>query len=390
VGRTAAALVLVASAGAIVAGALVVGRDDAPSTPPRAAATTTTTLAACDAPLSDAPTTQPWTAGTNGEIAGFSPGGELFFEPQADIDRDLDAAAAAGVRWLRVDLDWSYLEPEPGQFDWCRADRVIAAARARGLDVLAVPAFAPKWASRPDAGDGFHRAPRDPAEYAAFVTAAVQRYAPAGVHAWEIWNEPNVSAFWKPAPNVEDYVAVLQAAYTAIKDADPHATVLTGGLAPAADGHDSNGATMSIATFLAGLYEAGAHGSFDGIAVHPYSVPAHPMQPHDWNPFSHLTEYHDLMAEHGDGDKPLWLTEFGAPTGYSEIAVHDDVQGDFAAEAFNAMHDWPWVGPLFWYAIRDLGEDPFDSGENWGLLRHNFDPKPGYRAFQALMAEPAP
>jgi len=378
--------VLLVAAGVVVIVAASYHHDPTPEV-----ASTTTLLGTCktteaDSHLIARPGPPPWKVATVGAGAGFSPGGEIFFEPFTDAEKELDAARDTGARWLRLDLDWSYLEPAAGSFDWCRADKVIQAARGRGFDVLLVPGFAPKWASDPAAGDGFHRAPRDPAEYAAFVTAAVRRYTYIGVHTWEIWNEPNVSAFWKPAPDVEQYVAVLRAGYAAIKAADPTATVLTGGLAPAAD--RSDGTTIAILTFLRGLYDDGAAGSFDAIAVHPYSVPGHPMEDHDWNPFVHLPDYHDLMVDHGDGAKSIWLTEFGAPTGFSALAVHDDVQGEFADEAFHATAAWPWAGPLFWYAIRDLGEDRFDSSQNWGLLRRNFDAKPGYAEFRALMLSP--
>jgi hypothetical protein len=383
---------LLVAAGLAVVGRATDSRPAALSSTAASAPATTTTVATGGCRTDDATAAAPpvpggtaaWKQGTTGASAGFSPGGELFFAPIADARREIDTAAATGARWLRLDLDWSYLEPARGQFDWCRADPLISAARADGLDVLLVPGFAPDWASDPAGGDEFHRAPADPADYAAFVTAAVHRYQPLGVEAWEIWNEPNVSAFWKPAPDVEAYVAVLRAGYDAIKAVDPAATVITGGLAPAADKAD--GSTIAIDTFLRDLYDDGGAGSFDAFGVHPYSVPARPLEAHDWNPFSHLAEYHEVMASHGDGAKQIWMTEFGAPTGFASIAVHDDVQGEFADDAFHARAAWPWAGPLFWYAIRDLGDDEFASGDNWGLVRRNFDPKPAYAEFRLLMA----
>ena len=71
-------------------------------------------------------------------------------------------------------------------------------------------------------------APADPGPFAQFAGAAAARYAPLGVHDWEIWNEPN-GAFWLPAPNPAAYVAWLRV-MPAIKAADPEATVISGGL----------------------------------------------------------------------------------------------------------------------------------------------------------------
>jgi hypothetical protein len=324
-----------------------------------------------------------WQAGTVGEVAGISPGGEIAYDPVAEIETQLDAIASSGARWIRIDVSWTAVEKTEGRFDWCRTDRMVLGARARGLDVLAVPAYAPAWAS---GLDELHGAPADPADFGRFVAAAARRYVPAGVVAWEIWNEPNVASFWKPAPDPEAYVAVLRAGAAAVREVAADATVLTGGLAPAADRED--GSSIAIDTFIEGMYAAGAAGSFDAVAIHPYSVPARPLEAHDWNPFTNLPRYHELLAAHGDGAVPIWLTEFGAPTGSGDPSVHEDIQSDFVEEAFGAVAEWPWAGPLLWYSLRDLGEDAFDVGQNWGLLRNDFEPKPAYGVFQALMGEP--
>jgi hypothetical protein len=45
------------------------------------------------------------------------------------------------------------------------------------------------------------------------------------VRVWEIWNEPDLSSFWSGA--VEDYVALLAAAYRGAKRADPECLVVS-------------------------------------------------------------------------------------------------------------------------------------------------------------------
>ena len=79
-----------------------------------------------------------------------------------------------------------------------------------------------------------------------------RHYAPMGVHDWEIWNEQNRASFWLPKADPPTYTRMLKLAYPAIKQVDPHATVISGGLSPAGD----NGHDMAPQTFLDAIYRA--------------------------------------------------------------------------------------------------------------------------------------
>src|SRR5207247_681635 len=148
-----------------------------------------------------------------------------------------------GMTWVRADFFWPAIEYQRGQFAWGATDTFVRAAVARGLRVLAMPDYTPAWAR---SGPTDKYPPNDPNDYAAFVQAAAQRYAPMGVHAWEIWNEPNNAMFWAPRADPGAYTALLELAGSAIKRADASATVVSGGLSPAVD----NGYNMAPLTFL--------------------------------------------------------------------------------------------------------------------------------------------
>src|SRR5213078_1960174 len=108
---------------------------------------------------------------TVGAHSGFAAGGwMLLWGTDAELARDLDAIAATGAKWVRFDFDWASAEPSPGQFNWGPIDRVVTAVRARGLEVLATPAYTPGWA-RPT-GTTDKTPPTDLATYATFVGAA--------------------------------------------------------------------------------------------------------------------------------------------------------------------------------------------------------------------------
>jgi hypothetical protein len=208
-------------------------------------------------------------------LTGFSPGSGLIWESDADLVRDLDEMVAVGGQWLRIDVAWSSTEPQKGTFQWGPVDRVVNAASSRGIKIIGLLHLTPAWA-RAAGTDSAMYPPLNPAEFANIAKLATERYS-TKVKVWEIWNEPNIPVFWRPKPDVAAYTALLKPAYAAIKAADSGATVLSAGLSPAVDAPD--GSEVSPATYLTGVYQNGGKGSFDAVAVHPYSYPARPLDP---------------------------------------------------------------------------------------------------------------
>ena len=305
---------------------------------------------------------------------GFSPGHFVLDISPDELRTDLDLMVSSGVGWIRLDVDWSRIELDPGEYSWEQTDRLIRQARARGLDVLGLLANTPTWA-RPS-GTPDKTPPNDLADFGRFVADAVARYEPLGVFAWEIWNEPNVADFWSPVPDPVAYAELLTVAAHAIRSVDPDALVITGGLAPARDGESE----LSPSTFLATLYDEVPADTFDAVGVHPYSYPALPDAPHAWNLFARLPELHRLMSARGDREKQLWLTEYGAPTGQGSRAVSEADQADMIRGAVAQAQAWEWTGPLFIYSHRDRSDAVDYIEENFGLLRVNGDPKPSWAA----------
>lgn len=320
-----------------------------------------------------------------GPRSGFSPSSAILWGSDSEMARDFDQMAATGAEWVRLDFDWPSAEPQRGAFNWGPTDRVVNAARARGMKVIAAPVYTPAWA-RPGTGSTMYP-PADPRDFAAFVRAAVARYGER-VKVWEIWNEPNGTVHWLPRPDPTGYARLLVLAAAEIRAVDPTATILSAGLAPAFDAPD--GSQISQYTFLRRLYEAGAGGSFDAVGMHPYSFPARPMDPStsSWNSFYRLPLLYDVMVEHGDGAKKIWSTEFGAPTGLAPNAVSEAEQAAILTEAYNAITQWPWAGPMMWYSARDVIADPTIWDGNCGLVRYDFSAKPALSAFTQLMRPP--
>lgn len=316
------------------------------------------------------------------QMFGISPGGAIQNLDSTTLARDLDALQTAGSKWLRVDINWAQIQRGgPTSYDWANIDRVVQGAQSRGMSVLGVIVYTPGWA-RPS-GTSATYGP-DPATYAAFARKAVEHYSAMGVHTYEVWNEPNVPAFWTPSPNPAAYTRLLKAAYPAIKAADPGATVLTGGTAPA----PTDGTSFSPVEFLKRVYANGGQGYFDAVSHHPYSWPAAPGQAESWSAWYQMygtnPSLRSTMVDNGDGAKKIWATEFGAPTnGPSGSHVSEATQATMIAEAYTVWQTYSWGGPLFTYSGRDLGTST-DTRENFfGLMRYDFTKKPSFAAYQA-------
>ena len=343
-------------------------------------------------PASTAAAGDPGTALTSG--AGF--GARLAGEPAvgvnvhtarsdttpAELNSIYGQLAAAGVTWVRIDLGWDSFESAPGQLTASYvqiADAAVNAARAHGLQVLATLLNTPPWANGNQANNV---PPSDPADYAGIANWAAGHFA-GRVAAWEIWNEEDTAAFWNP-PNPAAYTALVQAAYPAIKRADPNAIVVLGGTS-----YNDTG-------YLAALYADGIEGSFDVLATHPYEGVADnpPATVDDGTEYTltHVAAVHALMVQHGDANVPIWFTEFGwadhanAPgTATWQLGVSAAQQGDYLIETLRwvAQHA-PYVTQVFWYEATNATDTDIQNA-NYGLLTAPLTPKTSYTLLQRYL-----
>src|SRR5713226_6130889 len=146
---------------------------------------------------------------TNPASIGISYGDTLSWDSTSVLSQTLDDAVALGATTIRVDLGWDDIQPNSARiYNWANFDRVVKAARSRNLTLLPILAYAPAWAW-PKGCTTPKCAPANPNAFASFAAVASRRYAPMGIHTWEIWNEPNIVAFWQPTPNVAQYVNLL-------------------------------------------------------------------------------------------------------------------------------------------------------------------------------------
>ena len=352
-------------------------------------ATTPTTSGGTTSPTTSGGTTTPTTNTRNAfgaDVFGVSTGGAIQNEDATTLGRDLDGIAGTRTRWVRVDINWAQIQGGgPSSYYWAAVDRVVQGATARGIKVLGTILYTPAWA-RPS-GTSASYGP-DPSQYAAFAATAARHYAAMGVHAYEIWNEPNNVAFWTPKPDPAAYTRMLKAAYAAIKGADAQATVVTGGTAP----EPSDGTQVAPVDFLRGIYANGGGGSFDAVGHHPYCFPAYAGDPQSWSAWYQMygtsPSLRSVMVANGDGAKKIWATEFGAPTNGPSGSqyVSEATQAQMLTGAYQLYSTYDWGGPLFFYQGRDQGTSTNSNENFFGFLRADFSAKPSYTAYQQAVA----
>jgi endo-1,4-beta-mannosidase len=238
----------------------------------------------------------------------------------------------------------------------------------------------PAWATEPGQ-PAPASPPADPAEYAEFVGAVAERYA-GKVSAYEIWNEPNAVTFWYPAPDPAAYTELLQAAYPAIKAADPDATVIGGVVGWVTDYQNL---AISPARYVQGMYDAGAQGYFDALSYHPYHYQVAFSQGRPYGPAAPINQLdliHQAMVANGDGDKLIWATEYGQPTSEGGEAK----QAQFISNFLNTWSSFDYTGPSFIYTTRDRLTGSTDDQDTLGVLRTDWTRKPAANVIQQWTA----
>lgn len=373
----------------------------------------------------------------------------IHLEPDpAVVSRTLDLARDAGIHWLRVQFPWEDLEIHAkgdfrdarhdrngdGRIDepdiisaWAKYDALVAAAEARGLELIVRLDRPPAWArqnlpSEPGVDLAAQRR-SDPGEtgppdryedYGDYVAAVVGRYR-GRVRFFQIWNEPNLRHEWNwGRPDPADFVRLLKIGYERAKAANPDAVVLFPSLSPA-DGLDWK--AQSDLEYLAAVYEQGGAAYFDIFSAQGYGL-GQPPEEHRYVRLVYNDEgrlrrdtllrrpldsradvgrvvlLREIMERYGDGGKAVWISEFGwnsHPGAHSfGVPVSEEQKAAYLAGMLRrAREEWPWMGAMnVWFLRGGAGFDPADPTLDFQLVRGDWSLTPAYGALQAYLTAP--
>lgn len=138
---------------------------------------------------------------------------------------DIDKVVACGCEWIRIDLDWRFIEPSKNAFKWSLYDTAISYSKQNGLKIYATLAYVPAWINKDS------RKCPDKKSWIEFCTIAAKRYV-GKVDIFSLWNEPNLKDFFKGSQ--KDYInKILIPGYQAIKAVNKSIVVAGGDLSTA-------------------------------------------------------------------------------------------------------------------------------------------------------------
>ena len=242
------------------------------------------------------------------------------------------------------------------------------------------------------------------------------------INQWEVGNEWNMSLFlhplgWKPRdPGFEFHELTLITcdlmywAAKGIRRANPDAKVVSYSPTPAAPGRSyipyGIPEQYGIAVALEAMYQAIERGEsfsvnsddyFDIVAWHPYlptlmgyrpisdQYPAEKCYVPDEHPDARWRgfndEAYDVMARHGDGHKPVLITEFG----FSDVGNPDRerYQAELIRETFETLKQMPYVKTMHFFRLFESVVKDYSAEGNNGVFQNDVE------AHFGIVREPA-
>lgn len=275
----------------------------------------------------------------------------------------LNAIDDIGLPWILNGFHWPSIEGKRDEYTIAQNyDAFFLAMAQRNVNVLmSVGNYWPTWLEDTEQLKD---------ELYELTKLLVKRYRPGGefaqeyglgnygVRYWEMINEPNYPCCgWGPhggkqPVNSALYAELMSEMHRAIREEDPNAFIIFGGLS-------STHQYQAPLEFLDDIYSYGGKDAFDILAYHPYD---------EFESISSTTAIiRAKMAEYGDEDKPIWITELGDP---------DLIEGPNGepsqAQLFNiSAEQFADMQAFFWLGLND-----FDGqNETWGILENNLTPR---------------
>lgn len=341
--------------------------------------------------------------------------------------KGFDKVTAARTYWVRnFVFNWSEIEPDYFTipvYHWDAVDEAgLIQAASQGAEVIATIKLTPSWAQKvPGYACGpVRRSSLD--EFARFMSNLVERYSqyPYQIKYWEIGNEPDVDpdlvnpdslygCWGDKSDNYYGggyYAEALKSVYPVIKQANPEAKVVIGGLLLNCDPTNlPECPDPKPGKFFEGILhhngQLDGHNYFDFVSFHGYSFFNGTLQRYENSPswgsrggvvLGKVDFLREVMTSYGV-EKPIMHTEgslvcpeWMPPSNYDCNHPPDHYQKFFEAQADYViwLYVRNWAAGLtatIWYQF---------DGPGWrfgGMLDGAQNPKPVYFAYHFLTQE---
>ena len=289
-----------------------------------------------------------------------------------------------GIKWARCQTGWNRCETVKGSHDFKWLDEVVDNLLAVGIqpwfnvgygNALYTPG------AKNDNAVGWIPENSDESRtgWNNFIRALALHYK-GRVNHFELWNEPNVTPFWRPGkPTPEGYTSFIKRSSEVLRSVNPGAIIIGGAF------------SHFPAEFLHESLKLGLASDVNKISFHPYS-----LFPEENSKYQKdVNFWRDTLSKY-DPAPELWQGECGAPS--TDYSV-----GALSKYKWNESRQARWLlrrvindlrlelEMISWYHTCDqqgyrlATYEAGKSGAYFGLLRmDSYTPKPSYFAYQTM------
>lgn len=270
---------------------------------------------------------------------------------------------------IRDEMYWADNEKRRGELSLGNKSKqsllAFRMAKARGMQPLLILSY----------GNPFYQGgtqPSTPESQAAFARYAswVGQLSNGIVDHFEIWNEWNIGAGNRPPSRYGDpaaYVSLAKLTSSALKKANPNATVLGGAL----------GDDLPDWPWLKQAIDLGLLSAVDGISVHLYNYST-PTYRGGAKEFEHRLIALDrlLKAKSKGKGLPIYVTEVGWPNDATRSGVSQRDAMIQGTEFLMMARALPSIKGIWFYEYQDEGSDPLNRELHFGLRTVDGKDKP--------------
>jgi len=275
---------------------------------------------------------------------------------------------ASGVKWVRLQRDWSSIETSPGVYNFSGLDQDVARANAAGVNATVPLQDAPGFRLT-QVCNGVNLFP-GPNEMSTFASVVAARYNGRSGHGY-------VASFEIGNEEYDGYWGGSWANTLPCRAANYYGPVLRAGMWWVDTNH--------VQTYITWLY-ANGYGRYMDFANFHYYPGGNPAVTSGSTPSFDLEwkTIHAVQVAYGDGAKPVWCTE----TGWAVSSVNQGSnpvvtlaqQSQYLQYVLDSSRNSGVMQRVFIYMISDTGYDGMNLYPPSG-------PLPSYNMLESYMAQ---
>lgn len=201
------------------------------------------------------------------------------------------------------------------------------------------------------------------ADWESFVRDEVRKNKDL-VYFWEVWNEPAMTELFRYGTPAE-YLDLLKRTQRIIKKENPLAKVIV-----TADYTDAQ-----AETFTNEFLNLGGADYLDYLSFHPYNAIDSRGR---YNLTETIAQEKELAKKY---NKPLWITEVGAPDSDSS----ETHQAELTQILFQTAYENNI--PIVWFYWSDRRVSSVDGKTGWGLVRQDNTSKPSFNKIKTYISQ---